>query len=106
MKELLEKAMRGSMLVVLLVGCGGNPYLDASLKPAELEGRDKGWFEKNWGPPTGKAPRFFGGEEWTYFRIAGGKSSLPFFNFTPNQCQITLKFDKEGKLSSSNTSGC
>ena len=42
----------------LLVGCGGNPYLDASLNPAELEGKDQAWFEKNWGNPTGKAPRF------------------------------------------------
>ena len=62
-------------MIVLIAGCGGNPYLDASLKPAEMEGKDKAWFEKNWGAPSGKAPRFFGGEEWTYFRIAGGRSS-------------------------------
>lgn len=89
-----------------LAGCGGNPYLDATLNPAELEGKDKAWFEKNWGEPTGKSPRFFGGETWTYFRISGGKTGLPFGNFTPTQCQITLKFDKEGKLSSSSYSGC
>ena len=89
-----------------LAGCGGNPYLDASLNPAELEGKDQAWFEKNWGNPTGKSPRFFGGETWTYFRIAGGKTGAPFGNFTPTQCQITLKFDKEGKLGSSSYSGC
>src|SRR5574337_808262 len=40
----------------LLTACGGsNPYLEASLKPAELQGKDKAWFEKNWGAPEGKA---------------------------------------------------
>ena len=90
----------------LIAGCGGNPYLEASLQPAEFEGKDKTWFEKNWGTPTGKAPRFFGGETWTYFRIAGGQSGPPFGNFKPNQCQITLKFGKDDKLSSYNYSGC
>ncbi len=94
------------LAVMLVTGCGGNPYLDASLKPAELEGKDKAWFEKNWGAPSGKSPRFFGGETWTYFRIAGGQSRSPLFNFSPNQCQITLKFSKEDKLSSYSYSGC
>lgn len=100
--------MRALLLAEILVaGCGGNPYLEASLKPAEFEGRDQAWFEKTWGPPSGKAPRFFGGETWTYFRVTGGKtSSLPMFNYTPNECQITLKFDKEEKLSSYSYSGC
>jgi hypothetical protein len=81
---------------LIIPGCSGkNPYLEASLKPAELQGKDKGWFEKNWGSPDGKASRFFGGETWT-----------PFFNFSPNQCQITLKFDKEEKLSDYTYSGC
>ena len=91
---------------LILVGCGGNPYLDASLKPAELQGKDKAWFEENWGQPSGKSPRFFGGETWTYYRIAGGKTSGPFSNYTPNECQITLKFDKEGKLGDYSYSGC
>jgi len=87
-------------LSFMLAACGGgNPYLEQSLKPAEMQGKDKTWFQKNWGDPSGKAPRFFGGETWTYYRIAGGKSGPPFFNFTPNQCEITLKFDKEEKLS-------
>ena len=94
------------LLLVVLAGCSSNPYLEASLKPAEMEGKDKAWFEKNWGPPNGKASRFFGGEEWTYFRIAGGKSGSALFNFSPNQCQITLKFDKEDKLGSYSYSGC
>ena len=92
---------------LVLVGCGGsNPYLEQSLKPAELQGKDKTWFVKNWGEPSGKAPRFFGGETWTYYRIAGGQSGPPFFNFKPNQCEITLKFDKEEKLSDYSYSGC
>jgi len=94
------------LAIMLVTGCGGNPYLDASLKPAELEGKDKAWFEKNWGAPSGKSPRFFGGETWTYFRIAGGQSGPPLFNFSPNQCQITLKFGKDDKLSSYSYSGC
>ncbi len=89
---------------VLAGGCGGNPYLDASLEPAELEGKSQAWFEDNWGSPSGKAPRFFGGETWTYFRIAGGKTGPPFWNFSPNTCEITLDFDKEGKLSDSSYS--
>lgn len=95
-----------SFCLVFAACGGGNPYLDASLKPAELQGKDKAWFEKNWGAPDGKASRFFGGETWTYYRIAGGKSGPPLFNFSPNQCQITLKFDKEDKLSDYNYSGC
>lgn len=92
----------------LVTACGGsNPYMEASLKPAELQGKDKAWFEKNWGAPSGKASRFFGGETWTYYRIAGGKSGLPLFNFKPNECQITLKFDKDEKLSDYGySSGC
>ena len=62
--------------------------------------------EKSWGAPSVKSPRFFGGETWTYFRIAGGQSGAPLFNFSPNQCQITLKFSKEDKLSSYSYSGC
>jgi hypothetical protein len=102
----MRHTLRLVLAVVLLAGCGGNPYLDASLKPAELEGKDKAWFENNWGPPSGKSPRFFGGETWTYFRIAGGESGPLLFNFAPNQCQITLKFDKGEKLSSYKYSGC
>jgi len=86
------------MLGLLFAGCGGNPYLDASLDPAKFEGKDQAWFEENWGKPSGKSSRFFGGESWIYSRIAGGSTRFPFFNFTPNQCQITLDFDKEGKL--------
>lgn len=94
-------------LFLLTAACGGgNPYLEQSLKPAELQGKDKAWFEKNWGAPSGKAPRFFGGETWTYYRIAGGESGPPFYNYTPHQCEITLKFDKEDKLSDYDYSGC
>jgi hypothetical protein len=101
------QSVHGIILAVILVaGCAVNPYLEASLNPAELEGKDKAWFERNWGAPSGKSPRFFGAETWTYFRIAGGQSALPLFNFTPNQCQITLRFDKEEKLSSYKYSGC
>lgn len=94
------------VLAIFIISCGGNPYLDASLKPAELEGKPQSWFEEQWGKPSAKSKRFFGGETWTYFRIAGGKSSAPFWNFAPNECQINLDFDKEGKLEDSDYSGC
>jgi hypothetical protein len=86
------------MLGLLCAGCGGNPYLEASLDPAKFEGKDQAWFEENWGKPSAKSSRFFGGESWIYSRIAGGETTFPFFNFSPNQCQISLDFDKEGKL--------
>ncbi|MGQ0811030.1 MAG: hypothetical protein ACT4OO_07380 [Nitrospiraceae bacterium] len=94
------------VIMLLWIGCDHNPYLEASLKPAEMQGKEKAWFEKNWGTPNGKSPRFFGGETWTYYRIAGGQSGPPLFNFKPNQCQITLKFDKEDKLSDYSYSDC
>lgn len=95
-----------ALLTILLTACGGNPYLKASLDPAEFEGKSQSWFEENWGKPNGKSKRFFGGETWSYFRIAGGKSSFPLWNYTPNECQITLDFDEEQKLEDYSFSGC
>jgi hypothetical protein len=94
------------LLWLFVTACSHNPYLEASLKPAEFQGKDKAWFEKNWGPPDGRTARFFGGEKWIYYRIAGGKSGLPLFNFQPNECQITLFFDKEDRFADSSYSGC
>jgi hypothetical protein len=91
---------------LLLAACSHNPYLDANLKPAELQGKDKAWFEKNWGPPDGKAARFFGGEKWIYYRIAGGKSGFPLFNFSPNECQVILLFDTDERFTDYSYSGC
>lgn len=99
-------SMLSLVTVVCLSSCGGSPYRDTAVNVAELEGKDKTWFERNWGKPNGKAKRFFGGEAWTYFRITGGRSGLSVFNFAPNQCQITLKFDKDDRLRSSEYSGC
>ncbi|NKB81593.1 MAG: hypothetical protein GKS05_06860 [Nitrospirales bacterium] len=98
--------LTGLTLSLLLTGCGGNPYLDASLDPAKFEGKPQSWFEDQWGTPSGKSKRFFGGETWTYSRIAGGTRGLPFWNFTPNQCQITLDFDENQKLDDYSYSGC
>jgi len=71
------------LLGLILTSCGGNPYLDASLDPTEFEGKNQAWFEEKMGKPTAKSARFFGGETWVYSRIAGGKTSFPFFNFSP-----------------------
>ena len=93
-------------LGLLLAGCGSNPYLEASLDPATFEGKDQAWFEENWGKPSGKTSRFLGGESWVYSRIAGGATHFPFFNFSPNQCQITLDFDDEEKLTDYDYTDC
>ena len=102
----MRRFMWSLLPAVLLTACSHNPYLEASLKPAEFQGKDKAWFEKNWGPPDGRAARFFGGEKWIFHRIAGAKSALPLFNFQPNECQITLFFDKEDRFTDSSYSGC
>ena len=100
---------RTSMILLLfsvLIGCGGNPYLDASLDPAEFEGKNQMWFEEKWGKPDGKSKRFFGGETWVYHRIAGGENRFPFYNYSPNTCEISLDFDKNGTLDSYDYSDC
>lgn len=102
----IHKYLVIGLLGLLCAGCGGNPYLDASLDPAKFEGKDKAWFEENWGKPSGKSSRFFGGESWVYSRIAGGETRFPFFNFSPNQCHINLDFDKEGKLEDYDYTDC
>ena len=56
--------MQRSALMLLfslaLTGCGGsNPYLEQSLKPAELQGKDKAWFEKNWGSTERQGHKIF-----------------------------------------------
>ena len=86
------------LALMVIVSCGGNPYLEASLKSAELEGKSQQWFREQWGHPTSIAKRFFGGIQWTYVRIAGGTETLLFQNFDPHLCEITLDFDKKGKL--------
>ncbi len=84
---------------------GGNPFLETSLEPAKARGETQEWFEKEWGMPSSKASRWFGGEVWTYTRIAGGTRTL-LGNFDPLTCKITLKFDDERKLASYKYSGC
>ena len=40
-------------IAMFAVGCGGNPYLEQSLKPAAQRHETKEWFEKEWGKPSG-----------------------------------------------------
>ena len=54
---------------LFLAACGGISHWDTSLDRAELQGKSQAWFEDNWGNPSAKAKRFFGGETWVYFRI-------------------------------------
>jgi hypothetical protein len=85
-------------LLVLLTGCSSdNPYLTQTLKPAAQRHESKEWFEKEWGKPSGSSKRFWGGETWTYYRIAGGTHRL-LGGINPHDCEIKLYFDKEGKL--------
>ncbi|GKS56878.1 hypothetical protein YTPLAS18_04050 [Nitrospira sp.] len=92
------------LMGLMLAGCSHNAYLEQSL--AGAIGKDKAWVEKQYGTPEAKATSFFGKESWTYYRIAGGKSGPPLFNFSPNECQITVKFDKEERVSDYSYSGC
>ena len=94
------------LLAISLVGsaCSHNPYLDASL--ARYQGKEKAWVEKELGQPDARSARFFGGEKWTYHRIAGGKTALPLFNFNAAECQLVLFFDRDDLVSDSNYSGC
>jgi len=104
----IRTAFIGMTIVAFLslVSCmGGNPYLDTSLEPAKARGETQAWFEEEWGMPSSKASRWFGGEIWTYTRIAGGKRTF-LGNFDPHTCTITLKFDDERKLTSYKYSGC
>ena len=92
---------------MVTVGCASNPYMEQSLKPAAQRHEAKEWFEKEWGKPSGTSPRWFGsGETWTYYRISGGTSRL-LGGINPHECEIILKFDKNGKLDDYNySSGC
>ena len=81
------------ILGLLCAACGGNPYLEASLDPAKFEGKDQAWFEENWGKPSAKSSRFFGGESWVYSRIAGGETHFPFFTAnTTNILKLNSSF--------------
>ena len=71
-----------------------------------FEKLNKAWIEKELGQPDAKSARFFGGEKWTYNRIAGGKSAPPLFNFNATECQLVLFFDREDVVADSNYSGC
>jgi len=94
------------LLAVALMagGCSHNPYMDASL--TRYQGKDRTWIEKELGAPDAKTSRFFGGEKWTYNRIAGGAAGAPLFNFKANECQMILFFDKNDTVSDTSYSGC
>ena len=91
-------------VALMAAGCSHNPYMDASL--TRYQGKDRAWIEKELGAPDAKTSRFFGGEKWTYNRIAGGTAGPPRFNFKANECQMILFFDKNDTVSDTNYSGC
>ncbi|HQY56281.1 MAG: hypothetical protein WBB60_18550 [Nitrospira sp.] len=91
-------------VALMAAGCSHNPYMDASL--TRYQGKDRAWIEKELGAPDAKTSRFFGGEKWTYNRIAGGTAGPPLFNFKANECQMILFFDKNDTVSDTNYSGC
>jgi hypothetical protein len=92
-------------VLLLAAGCASNPYLEQTLKPAAQRQESKEWFEKEWGKPSGTSKRFWGGETWTYYRIAGGTARI-LGGINPHECEIELYFDKEGKLEKYDYSGC
>jgi len=90
---------------LLATACSSNPYLEQTLKPAAQRHESRDWFEKEWGKPSGASKRFWGGETWTYYRIAGGSQRV-LGGLDPYECEIRLDFDKEGKLDDYSYSGC
>jgi hypothetical protein len=92
-------------LLVLTTACSSNPYLEQTLKPAAQRHETKEWFQKEWGEPGGKSSRMWGGELWTYYRIAGGTRRF-LGGINPNDCEIKLYFDKKGQLDDYSYSGC
>ena len=93
------------LLLVLMTACSSNPYLEQSLKPAAQRHENKDWFVKEWSQPSGTSTRFWGGEEWTYYRIAGGTDRF-LGGINPHDCEIKLYFDKHGQLDDYSYSGC
>jgi hypothetical protein len=92
-------------VLLLTTACSSNPYLEQTLKPAAQRHESRDWFEKEWGKPSGASKRFWGGETWTYYRIAGGSQRI-LGGLDPYECEIRLDFDKEGKLDDYSYSGC
>jgi len=93
------------LLLVLVTACTGNAYLEQTLKPAAQRHETKDWFVKEWGQPSGTSPRPDGGDEWTYYRIAGGTERF-LGGINPHDCEIKLYFDQHGELDDYNYSGC
>ena len=83
-----------------------NPFVDTSVNLEDLQGTTHIWFQDNWGTPSAKTKRFFGGEIWVYLRIDSERATAPFVNLNLNECQISLYFNKEKKLEDLEYSGC
>jgi hypothetical protein len=92
-------------LLVLTTACSSNPYLEHTLKPAAQRHETKEWFQKEWGQPDGRSSRMWGGELWTYYRIAGGTRRF-LAGINPHDCEIKLYFDKQDQLDDYSYSGC
>lgn len=109
--ETRTRKTRRTLLWVLLLGtlvaggCSTPLHRETPPDVAALKGKSQAWFQEHWGKPRAKAKRFFGGETWVYFRLAG-KASFPLSDTAPAECQIRLDFDKEGALEDSGFSGC
>ncbi len=101
-----------SLLCLLLLGtlaaggCGTTPHREALPDSTALNGKSQAWFHEHWGTPGAKSKRFFGGETWVYFRLAGDQSSLPLADRASTECHIRLDFDREGQLEDSGYAGC
>src|SRR5438128_8691046 len=83
------------LAVMLVTGCGGNPYLDASLKPAELQGKDKAWFEKNWGAPSGKTARFLAAKPGPTIALPAANQDYPSLTSHPISARLRSNLTKK-----------
>ena len=68
-------------IALTLAACSHNPYLEASLKPAELQGKDKTWFEKNSGAPRWEDLTIFWRREVDLLPNSGWKDELTALQF-------------------------
>ena len=73
----------------------------------QQESSPKKYLDWLWKDPVNlfTRPVFWGGEQWTYYRITGGTERF-LGGLNPHDCEIKLYFDGQGLLDDYDYSGC